>query len=81
MKYNDNIILTIPDFIKYFDFVVFWKNRHAFVRDMNPKKIYYWDEAHEQAYEDICAWIVNESDPQSQNAGVKDLSELVGKEI
>lgn len=58
MKYNDYLIVTIPDFRRHFNFKEFYAYREQFVRDMSPEKVYYWDESLIKAYRTIAQWIV-----------------------
>lgn len=57
MKLKNNLIVTLPDFAKYFDYNEFWENRRQFVRDMHPSKVYYWNKELLKAYEDIVLWV------------------------
>ena len=57
MKLKNNLIVTLPDFAKHFDYNEFWENRRQFIRDMHPSKVYYWDNKLRNAYDDIVLWI------------------------
>lgn len=57
MKLKNNLIVTLPDFAKYFDYNEFWEKRRQFVRDMHPSKVYYWNDELLKAYNDIALWI------------------------
>ena len=61
MKLNGHIIITLPDFARHFQVNEFWANRYAFIRDMNPNKVYYWNDQLTDAYNKVCEWIVAES--------------------
>lgn len=62
MKLNGHIIITLPDFSRHFSMNEFWANRFAFVRDMNPDRVYYWNAKQIDAYYDVCKWIIAESE-------------------
>lgn len=57
MKLKNNLIVTLLDFAKYFDYNEFWENRRQFVRDMHPSKVYYWNNELLKAYDDIVLWV------------------------
>lgn len=57
MKLKNNLIVTLPDFAKYFDYNEFWENKRQFVRDMHPSKVYYWNNELIEAYNNIVLWI------------------------
>ena len=57
MKLKNNLIVTLPDFAKYFDYNEFWENRRQFIRDMHPSKVYYWNNELLNAYDNIVLWI------------------------
>lgn len=83
MKLRNNLIVTLPDFAKHFDYNEFWENRRQFIRDMHPSKVYYWDEKRRNAYDDIVLWInggesVEESIIES---GIRALEVLIDRPI
>jgi hypothetical protein len=57
MKLKNNLIVTLPDFAKHFDYNEFWENRRQFIRDMHPSKVYYWNNEQRNAYDNIVLWI------------------------
>lgn len=57
MKLKNNLIVTLPDFAKHFDYNEFWENRRQFIRDMHPSKVYYWNNELLNAYDNIVLWI------------------------
>ena len=57
MKLKNNLIVTLPDFAKHFDYNEFWENRRQFIRDMHPSKVYYWNNELINAYDNIVLWI------------------------
>ena len=57
MKLKNNLIVTLPDFAKHFDYNEFWENRRQFIRDMHPSKVYYWNSELLNAYDNIVLWI------------------------
>lgn len=83
MKFGNYLIVTLPDFARYFTLQDFWENRKQFVRDMHPDKVYYWNKALEQAYFDVVAWIANEGPVSDsvKSTGIKALEKLTGREI
>ena len=83
MKLKNNLIVTLPDFAKHFDYNEFWENRRQFIRDMHPSKVYYWDNKLRNAYDDIVLWInggesVEESIIES---GIRALETLINRSI
>lgn len=83
MKLKNNLIVTLPDFAKHFDYNEFWENRRQFIRDMHPSKVYYWDNKLRNAYDDIVLWInggesVEESIIES---GIRALEVLINRPI
>lgn len=83
MKLKNNLIVTLPDFAKHFDYNEFWENRRQFIRDMHPSKVYYWDNKLRNAYDDIALWInggesVEESIIES---GIRALEVLINRPI
>ena len=73
MKLNDHIIITLSDFSRYFDPDAFWANRYAFIRDMKPEKVYYYQDKDQiNAYEKVCKWIEAEKNRTSNNEIRKD---------
>lgn len=75
MKLNNNLIVTLSDFARYFDYSSFWENRKQFVRDMHPNKVYYWNKELEKAYNDIVTWI-NEDDSATETVVYKGINAL-----
>ena len=57
MKLKNNLIVTLPDFAKHFDYNEFWENRRQFIRDMHPSKVYYWNNELLNAYDNIVLWV------------------------
>lgn len=84
MKLNNNIILTISDFRKYFGsktFGKFWKSRRLFIRDFHPDQMYYWNDSDKSSYISIVNWIEQEDSekgatPEQRAAGLKALSQF-----
>lgn len=66
MKFGKYLIVSLPDFRRHFDFMQFYKNRHQFVRDMHPDKVYYWDANLINAYKVIANWIKSSDNPLSE---------------
>jgi len=83
MKLKNHLIVTLPDFVRHFDFTEFWLNRRQFIRDMNPDKVYYYDQKLEEAFKSIKAWIELDDKPdvQVQNEGIAALSLLAGCQL
>lgn len=83
MKLDNTLIVTLPDFARHFSFAEFWENRRQFVRDMNPKRVYYWNEELAEAYYLVAKWIEKgeAATADDRKAGCKALSFLVGKNI
>lgn len=85
MKLNGHIIITLPDFARHFSLNEFWENRFAFVRDLHPDKVYYWNERLVDAYERICDWIVAEAENRAtehvRECAISGLQMLTGAEL
>lgn len=83
MKLKNNLIVTLPDFAKHFDYTEFWENRRQFVRDMHPSKVYYWNNELLNAYKNIALWI-NEgesAEESTRNNGIHALEILINRTI
>ena len=83
MKLKNNLIVTLPDFARYFDYTEFWENRRQFVRDMHPSKVYYWNNELLKAYDDIALWIAGgeNAEEEAVNNGILALEVLIGRPI
>ena len=57
MRLKNHLIATLPDFERHFSFPEFWQNRRQFIRDMNPDKIYYWNDELKSAFHSVKEWI------------------------
>lgn len=57
MKLGKYLIVSLVDFRRYFSWKEFFANKIQFVQDMNPEKIYYWNNEQKKAYAIICEWI------------------------
>lgn len=80
MKLKNNLIVTLSDFAKHFDFVEFWEKRREFVRDMHPSRVYYWNQELANAYEEVVKWISCDSAADRvDDDGIKALELLVGR--
>lgn len=77
MKLNDRLIVTIPDFARNFNFIEFYGKRKQFVRDMNPEKVYYWNESLKDAFREIQQWIEGENEPNGRTKGLAALNTLL----
>ncbi|MDD6783816.1 MAG: hypothetical protein PUD79_04570 [Prevotellaceae bacterium] len=83
MKLKNNLIVTLPDFAKHFDYNEFWENRRQFIRDMHPSKVYYWNNELLNAYHNIVTWINEDKDAEEsiiQN-GIHALEVLIDRPI
>lgn len=83
MKLRNNLIVTLPDFAKYFDYNEFWENRRQFVRDMHPSKVYYWNNELLKAYEDIVLWVNGGENVEETiiKSGISALETLINRPI
>lgn len=83
MKLRNNLIVTLPDFAKYFDYNEFWENRRQFVRDMHPSKVYYWNNELIKAYEDIVLWVNGGENVEETifKSGISALEVLINRPI
>lgn len=84
MKLKNHLIVTLPDFVRYFDFTEFWLNRRQFIRDMNPDKVYYYDEKLVQAFNAVKLWIEQDDDADNEaiiQEGIAALSLLADQEM
>jgi len=83
MKLRNNLIVTLPDFAKYFDYNEFWENRRQFVRDMHPSKVYYWNNELIKAYEDIVLWVNGGENVEETiiKSGISALETLINRSI
>lgn len=83
MKLKNNLIVTLPDFAKHFDYHEFWENRKSFIRDMHPSKVYYWSDELLNAYNDIVLWINGSKSAEESiiNNGIRALELLVNRPI
>lgn len=82
MKLNNQLIVTLPDFARNFDYQEFWANRRQFVRDMNPERFYYWQDGQVNAYYDVKAWIEsNGKDEKLKDKGIAALGFLLGGNV
>ena len=77
MKLNNRLIVTLPDFARYFNFMEFYGKRKQFVRDMNPDKVYYWNKSLKDAYGEIQQWIEGEDNPNGRTKGLAALNTLL----
>lgn len=83
MKLKNNLIVTLSDFAKYFDYNEFWENGRQFVRDMHPSKVYYWNNELLKAYNGIVLWI-NEGESAEESiikSGIHALEVLINRPI
>lgn len=80
MKLNNHLIVTLPDLARHFDFAQFWLNRRQFVRDMEPGKVYYWNDELVEAYHIVKTWIENNlsNDKAQREKGLDALNLLLG---
>lgn len=83
MKLKNNLIVTLPDFAKHFDYNEFWENRRQFIRDMHPSKVYYWDNKLRNAYDDIVLWINGGENAEESiiKNGIRALEILISRPI
>lgn len=83
MKLKNNLIVTLPDFAKYFDYNEFWENKRQFVRDMHPSKVYYWNNELIEAYNNIVLWIngCENAEESIIKNGIKSLEVLINRPI
>lgn len=83
MKLNNHLIVTLPDFVKYFTFSDFWENRFQFVRDMHPDKAYYWEEELKEAYFNVVQWINQDenADKTVKDRGINALEKILGGKL
>lgn len=83
MKLKNNLIVTLPDFAKHFDYNEFWENRRQFVRDMHPSKVYYWNNELLKAYDDIVLWVNGGKNVEETiiKSGISALETLINRPI
>lgn len=83
MKLKNNLIVTLLDFAKYFDYNEFWENRRQFVRDMHPSKVYYWNNELLKAYDDIVLWVNGGENVEETiiKSGISALETLIHRHI
>lgn len=83
MKLKNRLIVTLPDFARYFNYGEFWEKRKLFVRDMHPSKVYYWEKGLEEAYLRIVDWITQGDDAVEtvRQSGLCALEQLIGRKI